>query len=150
MPVFAKVEPDGSVTVTGTPGGSGGGGDETGPWIYVGTPTQVGSDEDPFGTLISDLIAANPSPYDSTPWVPFTNGNNSLGDDAPLSFCLDRDFVVIRGGVTGVTVGQEIFVLPSGFRPFYQQELVVPGANSSSFATVLVTPDGSVTFTGSS
>jgi hypothetical protein len=118
----------------------------TGPWIYVGTPTQVSGQTDVYGTLISDLVAANPAPFNASPWVPFEGfWNNSLGSDAPVSFLLDASgFTVIRGGTSGGS--GIVFFLPTGFRPFYQQELILPVGDAFSYATAIIGTDGSVTF----
>lgn len=119
-----------------------------GSWIYVGTPAQVGSTTDVYGTLISSLIAANPSPYNVSPWVPFNPPwTNSLGQDAPVSFMINAaGFVVMRGAAGGGTTETVIFTLPAGYRPFYQQEIIVPSGSFSHYVTCLIGADGTVTY----
>lgn len=118
-----------------------------GQWIYVGTPDQVGDTVDVYGTLISDLIAANPAPFNADPWIPFENEwENSLGSDAPVSFMLDGCMVVLRGGAVSGADGTSIYTLPEGFRPLYQTELVAPTGTPADWAAALVGADGTITY----
>ena len=132
----------------GAPNAAGpGGGGGCGEIITVGTPTQVAGLVDPYGTLLTDLVAANPSPYNVTPWVPYVGSwIYSGGNDAPLQFFLDGCMVAIRGAAVGGASSSIIFYLPTGFRPFYQQELIVPTGSPTDYAAVLVGADGSVLY----
>lgn len=100
-------------------------------WIYVGTVAVDGVDD-----LITD---------DSPPFL--NDWTNSLGDDAPVSFRRTLNgWVHIRGGFTGGLDGTVIFTLPEGFRPEYQQQMVIPSASLTAFATCVVLANGDVTF----
>jgi hypothetical protein len=122
-----------------------------GPWIYVGTPTQTAGQVDALGNSVPTLIAANPAPYNVSPWVPFQNGwNNSLGDDPPLSFAIDSDgiYLYLRGGYAGGTDLSTIYTLPTGFRPPYRTPLIAAYSDFSDIAQFIVNPNGTVVDAG--
>lgn len=102
-----------------------------GDWTYVGTAGLDGVD-----SLLT---------YESPP---FENGwTNVLGDEAPVSFMHTiAGWVHIRGGFFGGADGSIVFTLPVGYRPVYQQPMVIPTSTPGHFATVVVNTDGTVVF----
>lgn len=100
-------------------------------WIYVGT---VGLDG------VDDLLGPLSPPFEND-WT------NSLGDQAPVSFCRTLNgWIHIRGGFFGGADGTTIFTLPFGFRPQYQQPMVIPTNVPGHYATVIVNVDGTVVY----
>lgn len=118
-----------------------------GPWIYIGTPTQVAGQTDVNGNLVSDLVAANPAPFNADPWIPFEGTwNNSLGDDAPVSFMLFGCWIMPRGGAGGGDPDTIVFYFPEGYRPLYQQPIEFAAGDPTLTATCVVGSDGAMTF----
>lgn len=78
---------------------------------------------------------------------PFQNGwTNSFGGNAPVAFTLVNGWVHIRGGFFGGADGTVVFTLPPGYRPKYQQPMVIPTTTPGHFATCVVNVDGTVVF----
>lgn len=99
--------------------------------IYVGT---VGLDG------VDDLITDDSPPFKND-WT------NSLGDDSPVAFLRTLNgWVHLRGGFTGGLDGTVVFTLPAGFRPQYQQPMVIPSGSLGHFATCIVQANGDVLF----
>lgn len=100
-------------------------------WIYVGTIGQDGVDS---------LLTPDSPPF-VPPWT------NSLGVDAPVSFRRTLNgWVHIRGGFYGGLDGTVVFTLPEGFRPEYQQQMVIATGAVDHYATCIVATNGDVVF----
>jgi hypothetical protein len=98
------------------------GGMAAGPSIYVGTPDQVAGQVDRYGTNVSDLIAANPAPFNVDPWIPFQGSWNNAGlpdGYAPVGFFTLADLVIPFGACVGGASGSIVFYFPVGYRPKY-------------------------------
>lgn len=77
----------------------------------------------------------------------FENGWDNLGSpEAPVSFMLCRGWVHLRGGFAGGADDTTVFTLPAGYRPEYQQEMILPTTSDLSYATVVVGTDGQVVY----
>lgn len=114
-----------------------------GPWYYTGSLAQAAGMQDPYGTLLTTLIGTNPGGLIiawQNSWV------YSGAPDAPPSFMLDGCMVVLRGALVGGNDNTAMFTLPLGFRPYYQQELVVPTGSAFDWTSVTVMPSGDVVF----
>jgi hypothetical protein len=122
----------------------GGGGTTTIAWIYVGT-TGIGIDA---------LLAANPHPYatgDTPGPPPFITGTTVAQN--PLAFALvgtpPNAALLLAGGFTGVALGQQIFQLPTGFRPLSDQPIGFEWSDFSKRSSALVQATGYVVYHGS-
>lgn len=77
----------------------------------------------------------------------FQNSWGNIGTpEAPVSFALCGGFVHLRGGFAGGTANSVVFTLPVGYRPAFQQEMVIPTTTSTSYAIVVVGTDGGVVY----
>lgn len=109
-------------------------------WITVGTPGVDGVDS---------YIAANPPPYNDTPWVPFQNGWTwAGGGQAPVQFKRFLNWTHIRGAFFNpVTAdGTVVFTLPAIFAPQFEQSTVGPLADGSGTFSLIVGTNGDVTY----
>lgn len=78
---------------------------------------------------------------------PFENGWGNIGSpEAPVGFMLCNGWVHLRGGFAGGTANSVVFTLPVGYRPEFQQEMVIPTTTSTSYAIVVVGTDGGVVY----
>ena len=72
---------------------------------------------------------------------------NAGGADAPVSYIKTMNgWVHIRGAFIGGAQNTVVFTLPVGYRPAYQQEMVIPTTAATNYATCVVGTNGSVLF----
>lgn len=122
-----------------------------GPVYTVGTPAETAGQIDSNGNSVPDLIAANPPPYNASPWIFFENGfNNALGPYPPVQFWKDGGCGVwIRGAPLGGAVGDVVFTFPPGFLPEYQVGPFVQATETITiFSNWLITEAGGLTYLG--
>ena len=111
-----------------------------GVWITVGTPGVDGVDA---------LIAANPAPYNVSPWIPFLDTwTNRLGpNDFPVQFKLTPDnWIRTRGVAVGGHANTAIFDLPSGYRPSSYQPDNLRSVNLGHWVELTYQSGGAVLF----